>query len=223
MWNKILRLSFCLLTLGMAQGHADAPFWKSKEKVYERVQNGDIVVSVSTREVAHSTPSRQLRVAGGGQVKLPRDFVFATAQKYEDLARASDYIRSAQYDAATHQVALTVEAFGYKAQARVEVHPVVSEEPWRIDYKVIAGPLAGMTGAVSFANLGAKTEVGLTGEYKYEQFPIPRLFLEFGMEFMLQRMAARLRAFAREEFEHRAKLDKGPPLVEQSPAHESSF
>jgi hypothetical protein len=50
----------------------------------------------------------------------------------------------------------------------------------------------------------AKTEIGISGKYRYVHFPIPKLFAEFGIEVILQRMAARIR----EQLEDRHSVER---------------
>jgi hypothetical protein len=194
MWKWVL----WTLTWASLQA-AEAPFWKSKAKVYERVQNGEIIVAVSARENATS-PRRTLRLNGGGQVMVPREFVYTQAQKYDQFPRASEHVKSISYDAEKHRVTMDLEALGNRMRFVVEVRANRDVDPWRLEYRVVGGPFVGLTGQVGFADLGQKTEVGFSGEYKYDRLPVPQKFLEFGMEVVLQRMAARLRAFVTEEW-----------------------
>jgi len=128
-------------------------------------------------------------------------FSFNSRKKYDQLPRASEYIKAASFDASKQQVTMDTAAYGYKAHFIVEVHPVHDVEPWRLDYKIVSGPFEGMTGAVTFAELGPKKmEIGLTGEAHYSELPVPRFFLTFGLEVILQKLAARLRGFAADEY-----------------------
>lgn len=197
----------------------DLPVWK-KLKFYERVENGEVIVSVSTIEKALGLQKKwRLQLQGGGQLRVPRDFVFATAQKYENLARVSDYVKKIEYDPAAQLLTMDIEAFGYSAHQVVhvvaDVNPQPSSEIWKLRYKIVVGPMAGMHGEVRFYNVKPKiSDVGITGELDYDQFPIPRMFLTFGMETMLKFMAVKLRSFVASEY--RPRLDKTNSLMEQS-------
>lgn len=102
---------------------------------------------------------------------------------------------------------MDLEAFSHAATLRVDLKPASAEtEPRLIAYKLVGGPMTGFAGQIDFVKVAErKCEVGFVGEYKYDNFPIPRLFLEFGMEVVLQRMAARLRAFTEEELSHASR------------------
>jgi hypothetical protein len=188
----------------------DSPVWKNA-KYYERVQNGEVIVSVSTTAKAPElTKKWRLILQGGGELKASREFAFATAQKYEDLPRASGYIKKADYDPSSRLLAIDIEAFGYAAHQVVHVVADASGEPWKLKYKVVVGPMAGMHGAVQFYSIKAKvSDVGITGQYDYDKFPIPRMFLSFGMEAMLKFMAVRLRSFVESEFKKTAPAPAG--------------
>lgn len=189
----------CLLTICCAQTNA-APFWKTKAKVYQRIQNREVIVSVRSTSDS-SPPLHTLHVEGGGQVRAPRDFVFGMAQKYDELAKMSDYITRSNYNVETHVLDLRIEAFSHTADMQVELKAFAEEEPLRIAYRIVSGPLQGYAGSVTFAAVNAgKSEVGISGEYKYDQFPIPRFFLQFGLEVVMQKMAWRLRSSVEEKW-----------------------
>jgi hypothetical protein len=195
----MLRLIACLISLSFA---TEVPFWKSKAKVYERIQNGEVIVSVSSqRDVAPESPRHRLKAAGGGIVAAPCPFVFEIAQNYAEVARLSGYISRAEYDAKTRTLDLTLSAFFYTTTMKVAVHPLPESKPPRLEFTLISGPMKGFQYQMIFSDLDVKKcEVGMEGSYKYDSFPIPRIFLEFGMESMLQSMAKRLRAHAEEHW-----------------------
>jgi hypothetical protein len=201
----MLKWLTCLLTFCLAQAN-EPPFWKAKPKVYQRIENREIIVSVNARATGTGAPRQALRVEGGGQVAAPYDFVFATTQKYEDLLKSSDYIKSAKYNPETHLLDIEIEAFLHKAQMQIELKARGDVEPKRIEYRVVTGPLAGFAGAFNFVAIGErKTEVGISGDYSYDQFPIPRLFLEFGFEVVFQKMALRLRSYVEDQW-HKSQI-----------------
>src|SRR4051812_37606090 len=86
---EMLNLLTVLLCISFA---AEAPFWKAKPKVYDRVQNGEVIVSVTSGAGSEPSAPKQMRINGGGQVAAPCAFVFESAQKYEEVARLSGYI-----------------------------------------------------------------------------------------------------------------------------------
>jgi hypothetical protein len=45
----------------------------------------------------------------------------------------------------------------------------------------------------------------MTGEYSYDHFPVPKFFLEFGVEVIFQKMALRLRRYVEEQYAREGK------------------
>lgn len=189
----------CLLTIAAAQA-TETPFWRSKEKVYARIRNREIVVSVVQRASTPGGPRQTLIASGGGQSSAPCDFIFAQSLRPQELAQASDYIKSSTFDPKTSRVDLQIEALGRSAALTVALLPFAEAVPRRLEFEIVKGPMTGFRGALSFTEISAKTcEVGLAAVYGFDQSPLPRSFLEFGLEVIFQRMAARLRAFVEEK------------------------
>jgi hypothetical protein len=80
--------------------------------------------------------------------------------------------------------------------------------PQEIGFDVLEGSLKGFNGLFWFETVGAKTsEVGLEGNLSYEKIFVPKIFLEFGMEVVLQRLAGKLRRSVEEEYKKREKSE----------------
>lgn len=191
------RWVFIILALNMTaqavEPAAKLPFWKAKEKVYTRIQSGEVIVSVMSVD-AVAPFAHRMTINGAGHVRAPRDFVFNYAQDFDQIARLSGYIESAKYDKEAGTIDLHIKALGFKSDVTLSVKTLKEEDPPRIDFRIIKGPLTGMENQISFAELPrTKTEVGIHGNYSYDKFPIPKMFLEFGLEVVFQRMASRLR------------------------------
>ncbi len=183
---------------------AELPFWRAKERVYERIQSREIIVSVKNKK-ASADKKNQLTISGGGQVSAPCDFVFKAAQDYEKVALASGYVERAQYKDQTLKV--TLAAYGYRSNLEIEVK---AGEARDLNFKILKGPMHGMAGKFDFITTSKpkRCDVGIEGEYTYASFPVPEFFLRFGMEVMLQRMAGRIRAYAEERFSEKGVNDE---------------
>jgi hypothetical protein len=189
----------CLLTFAFAAG-AEQPFWKSKPKVYERIQNREVIVSVS--EAAGAAQGRHvLRLSGAGQVAAPCDFVFKNAQRYEELAKTTGYVEKFQLDPGGQTMQVAIRVFGFSSEFKVQAIVKEGATPKALEFTVLTGPMNGFTWGLAFDPVQpSKCEVAISGEYSYETFPIPKLFLEFGLEVIFQRIAQRLRGFVEESF-----------------------
>lgn len=174
---------------------ADRPFWQTKERVYERVQNRDIIVSV--KEVP-GTERKNLRLSGGGQIHTPCAFAFTLSEDFAQVAKESGYLEDVRYDESTRVLNARISAYGYKADTEIELAAKRPDEGHSFFTMLVRkGPLSGLKGKFTFYPVGPKKcDVGLDGDYGYEKFPLPQFFLRFGMEVMFQRMAARLRGYA---------------------------
>ena len=172
-------------------GRTEEPFWRAKEKIYSRIQNREIVVSVKSVPRTEGL-NNQLSIAGGGQVETPCSFVFETSKNFELFAQESGYVERAKFDPSTQIMEARLSAYGYKSEIALKLRSDNST----LAYDVLKGPLKGMKGEFKFIPAGGKKcDIGIGGQFAYDQLPIPQMFVKFGMEVMLQRMAGRLRSF----------------------------
>lgn len=181
---------------------AETPFWKAKEKVYARVQNREIIVSVKAVEKADSRFKHELSMSGGGQADAPCSSMFKISQDFVPIAKSSGYLDEISWDAGEKKMRARIKAYGYNAKIVMKLQPTEPEgaDPY-LAYEVTKGPMEGMTGRFTFSQAGSKKcDVGMHGTYGYDEFPIPQFFLRFGMEVMFQRMASRMRVFAEEQY-----------------------
>ncbi len=177
---------------------AEPPFWKAKDKVYTRIQNREVIVSVKSIERPGSSFKNQLSMAGGGQAAAPCDYMFKVSQDYAPIAKSSGYMEDVLWLADERVLLARIVAYGYRAKIAVKLDAVKGEgvDP-HLNFEVVKGPMTGMKGRFTFASAGVKKcDVGLAGEYGYDKFPIAQIFLRFGMEVMFQRMASRMRTYA---------------------------
>jgi len=204
----MLPILFMILSLPCAWAEdPPAPFWKTKEKVYQRIQNGEVIVVVKSVQSAQG--QKQLLVQGGGQVRAPAAFVFNEALNFDQLAKVSGYIKKARFDAKKDILELEVGAFGHRSKMKLLLKAFEEQRPRRIDYQVIDGAMKGLAGTFRFDELSAKkTEVGITSDFQYDEFPVPKLFLEFGLEVVFQRMAVRLRQHVEDEFRKKSEAQR---------------
>lgn len=97
---------------------------------------------------------------------------------------------------------------GYKAELTVGLK--AEKDIRKLEFEILKGPMAGMRSRLVMTEVaattsglnpsGVKTEVGIDGEYQYDQFPLPRFFLQFGLEVIFQKMATRMRNEAEAAF-----------------------
>ena len=181
--------------------HAEeAPFWKAKEKVYQRiVEQREIIVSVKVNKLAGT--SKELVMQGAGQSSTPLDFTYQEATKFDNFPKISSYIREIKYTPEKKQLFMHSEAYGYHARMLLQLDYKTAGAKKVIAYKIISGVFTGMSGELGFEDVGRrKTEISMTGLYPFEKLPVPAFFAEFGLEVILQKMAARMRAYVEEQY-----------------------
>jgi hypothetical protein len=198
-------LALIIFLTSVSAPAAEAPFWKSKEKAYDRIKNGEILVAVKSTDVKEPGRAKNLMIIrGGGRVGAPAEFVYKKALEFDRLGKVSGYIKSAKFDPAAQTLDLVVGALGFVGKMRMRMKMRPEADPRQIEFLVQSGSMQGLSGVFTFEDIGPrKTEVGIDSRFRYDEFPAPRVFLEFGLEVVFQRMAARLRAYVEEEFNKR--------------------
>ena len=180
-----------VLTL-LTAGAVELPFWRVKEKYVERVRNGEVVVSVATREVDHA--KRRLMISGGGHVKASPERTFAFARRLDCVAKTSGFVTRAELKG--NRLGVTFKALGKSADFDVVV--TTDEARRRIEFKIVGGPLDQLKASLTIDALGpkaaspAQSEVGIDGHYDYEG-RLKGALVGFGLEGVFKHMAESLR------------------------------
>lgn len=180
---------------------SEKPFWQTKEKAIERIKDREILVVVKS---APKDQGKLLLAQGGGRVKAPAEFTFQRAQDYEQLPNHTRFIEEAVFNQKAQELTIKVSAFGYRDRFRIKLDVRDKLDPKEVGYEVIEGSLKGFRGLFWFQPLDSKTsEVGLEGRLIYDTIPVPKIFIEFGMEVVMQRLAGKLREYTEGEFKKR--------------------
>jgi hypothetical protein len=170
------------------------PFWKAKEKYYRRIQEERaIIVAVHTETIPQG---ERLVMNGGGQISTPLEFAFKESLRHEILQEVSDYIQEVRPE--NEQLFVRSKAFGHEATMWLKITSMPNSS---IHFEIAQGTLKGLKADIHFEKIeSVKTEIGISGSYDYVKFPIARIFAEFGIEVILQRMAIRLRSVVEEHY-----------------------
>lgn len=174
----------------------ETPFWKSKEKIYARIRDEkSIIVSVKAEpEKADPKKPNIMRMIGGGIIATPQNFAFERSVDFANLKKVSSHVRRADYNAKDQTLDLHTEAFNYHAHMKLKVNRVETAAEKAILFKVIQGHFLGMEGKVSFVEVSPlRSEIGFAAGYRYDKLPFPQFFVEFGLEVVVQKIAALLR------------------------------
>lgn len=188
------------------EGSEEKPFWKAKAKVYQKIlKERAVIVSVKATELNPRPPEEakyRLDMVGATAIESPRSTVFEILRDGKELKALSTVFKEVKYSTDKRRLDLHCEAFKYHAQMRLDVQ--WREEPKtrrsEMHFHVIAGTFQGLTGILRSEELSStRNETSLTAKFFYNKLPVPDFFVEFGLEVVLQKMAARLRTRAEEK------------------------
>ena len=197
----ILILSF----LCLPQSWGELPFWKAKPEVYKKVvEEHRVIVSVTD----HSSDKFHLmKLKGGGQIYAPKDFSFKKLTDFKSIFKTSRYIKSIEVDEKNKSLFIQAVAYGFSNSMKVD-WTILKDEPAEsiLSFHVREGIMQGFEWKMVLEPAkNNRSEVGVDGVYKYEKFPLPGFFLQFGLELIFQNMAIDLRTQVEESFSESTK------------------
>lgn len=182
-----------------------APFWlergKLKPKLEERLRDDRaILVSVRSERGPRDPKADLFLVSGIGWVRGEAERIFETVQKYESLKQTSDHFREIKYDAEKSRVFVISQALGYQARMWFQMRPEVVEprRMYRLHFEVVDGHFIGLRGFFEFKSLRESrtmTELSVRIEHEAREIPIPRIFVGFALEIVVQKVAERVRTY----------------------------
>jgi hypothetical protein len=197
---NVIQMIFCLPVIWALDVRGAEPFWRAKPEVYERIKN-ERYVAISVLSKPTAEKQNHLTISGGGMMNVPQDYAFLAGTHYKNLSRVSDYVREVKFNASLQELYVMFTAFRYQAPVTLKLREDLVGDKKILHYTVIKGVFTGMTGRLEFLSLGPKrTEIGIWGDFRYQDWPIPKLFLEFGLEVVLQKFGERLRSLTESDY-----------------------
>ena len=178
------------------------PFWRKKEKLWHRLlEQREVVVAVKTQSSQIAGFKEELYMQGAGIVDAPLARTYAVAQRFDSYPKMSRFVKSAAYNPETKTLTMHTSAFKYDAHLRMELRlltPAIDRR--EIRFRVIEGAFRGLTGVVGFSELTPnRTEIALTAQMAFLHLPMPKFFVEFGLEVALRLLATNMRACVEKE------------------------
>lgn len=156
---------------------------------------------MSVKAAAGVSGTRRLTFTGGGRLSTPHDYAFQEANHFESYKQIIDYIQEIRWEAG--RLYVRSRAYGYEAKMWLRITTAADSV---IHFEIVEGTLKGAQGELKFISVGPQlTEISLQGSYDYARFPIPRLFAEFGIEVILQKMAIHIRQFLEENYRKKVR------------------
>ena len=173
------------------------PFWRGNAKVWNKIsEHRDIVVSVVAHKENAKKKLKKLSMQGIGIVNLSSTRSFESLKDINRLKNISDYIKNLQFNPKTMKAYMMSEAFDYRADMWLQIGYHETDLYKEIRFKVVQGAFKGLLGNISFKPYKtSKSQIMLRAEYEYSKLPFPQFFVEFGLEVVLQKIAAKVRTF----------------------------
>lgn len=193
---------------GPAHKKYSLPFWR-KDRIFSRiVDQREVVVVVKKRPNPNDkVHPYHLTMEGAALIAMPRKYAFKNVTDFNSLTSVTSHIKEAKWQPQKHFLYLHTEAYGHHARMHMKIELSedkkqgdihVSEMRWRITQ----GTFEGMSGVLSFEDLKRrKCIMSMTAEYNFAKLPLPEFFIEFGIEVVLQKMAARIRSWSEQRFQ----------------------
>jgi hypothetical protein len=174
-------------------------FWERDPSLLEKVSTSNqILVSVKSNS---QKVGQQLTLQGVGHIKAPVSYVKEWVSHYEHLKRVSEYVIEAKWNDSQKQLFLHTAAFNYHARMNISVREVDASQSRTLSFVILSGVFQGLTGELRVSSVGfQKSQVALLAVHDYKKWILPKLFLEFGLEVVLEKFSKRLRGLIEEDF-----------------------
>ncbi len=202
LWKGALLCLFCIIGYGQPSFSqvppvklTKQPFWEARPKAQSKIyEDKEIVVSVTAKKSDKKTT--RLTMLGIGVLNRPIAKAFKLSKDFSNLKKVSDYIKDVQFNNHNSRLYLHSKAFGYHAIMFMNYQFVESKGQKEIRFHIFKGTFAGMIGVIRFKDYKRrKSEIQLLAQYDYVDLKIPKFFIEFGLEVVLQKIASKLRVF----------------------------
>lgn len=199
-----MRVLFLWIFFGLAMNVANAatmptPFWEKDAKLKQKLQS-DRAILVSVKSTK-SDQSNTLTLQGVGRISAPASYVKEWVAHYDHLRRVSEYVKEVKWDADQQLLFLHTAAFDYHARMNISVKPHEIPDGRVFVLKIISGVFTGLEGELRVVSAGFQdSEVSLQAIHSYKTWNLPKIFLEFGLEVVLEKFSQRLKSLIEDDF-----------------------
>lgn len=175
-----------------------APYWLKKEKIWKQIRDDKkIMVSVKTEATDQQEFKNQLVLDGVGWADCRIRRLVEVSRDFKNYPQISNHVLKTDFDESQKSLTLITQALGYRAYLKVNLTFVEMDSGSEIKFLVVEGPFRGMNGQL---RLTAQSEyqslIHLSALMPYSKLPMPRFFLEFGLEVVLKLAAEQFRSYA---------------------------
>lgn len=196
---------FLLPAKGSNTEQQKLPFWKAKPRVYRQVvDERRVFVSVTDDE---KKEHQIMRLNGGGQIRAPLGFTKKALLDFKNVFKNSSFVKEVRAEEKHQLLFIRAEVYGLSNSMKIRwKEEKTSGEKALISFKIIQGILKGFKWDLILESVkGDRTDVGIQGDYKYKEFPLPAFFLKFGLEVVFQKVAIDLRSSVEESFKNETR------------------
>lgn len=184
------------------------PYWNEKPAVIKKMfDERYIPISVEAVKLKVPESNNVLKMQAGAIINVPLAETLKFASTLKNYTRAKPYVEQIIiYDDKKLMYAKT-QAYNYYAEFLVQ-HAEVPKPEGRaqLQWRVVGGVFEGMSVVFDFKDAEKRrTEIAMTAFYHYKKLPLPDMFIEFGLEVIMKRAGAKLRALAEDDFKNPKK------------------
>jgi hypothetical protein len=172
------------------------PRWRKLDRYRKAMLLEDnIWVVAKTRDSDVAGFDEELYIAGAGMTKANKNQAFRQLKKFSEWTELSDYVVASDYSEEKSELFLHLKAYGYFAKMHMDVAFASRDDSHDLFMKVIKGHFLGMTVGFRIQKdaKSRNSEILMTALHPFETLPLPRFFVEFGLEVVFQQLGQRLR------------------------------
>lgn len=178
-----------------------AAFWQKNPATLNKImkhRSVPVVVEVTSTSNAHQ---QQMKMDGAGLINAPQNFASQWILNFSNLKRVSSYVREVRWNPKTKLLFLHTAAFGYHARMHIQMISEVKDRHTLVNWTVKKGFLEGLQGQLKSEEKGfGKTLFSVQADDDFKKAPIPKIFVEFGFEVVVQKFAENVRSLVESDF-----------------------
>ncbi|NQZ01067.1 MAG: hypothetical protein HRT45_10425 [Bdellovibrionales bacterium] len=186
-----------LQPLKLQKQMAKFPRWRLIQRYRQAMrEKKKIWVVAKTRDSDAENYKEELYVASAGMAKASVGQAYLVLKDFSGWTSLSDYVLEAEFDEEKSVLFLHLNAYGYYAKMHMDVVFGGSDQYRDLYMKVVRGHFLGMTVGFRIQKdaKSRKSEILMTALHPFEKLPLPRFFMEFGLEVVFQQLGQRLRS-----------------------------
>jgi hypothetical protein len=184
----------------------EAPFWKKKENVYQRItQEKEIIVSA---KIITEEQEKRLNIVSAGHIQAPLDFTWKQILDFQNYNKITDHFKDIKYDAKNNDLFFNVGALGYYASLWLKLKPSGNDTVKTLEWHCYKGSFKDMRGVVTIEKIGPKTsEISMLSNFSGKSIPIPDILIRFGLELIGKQMATKMRSYIEDGYKNDTSID----------------